>query len=352
MKFIIEQSDEMLTTHSGLALVGLLLKKTDINDRLNQLKIDKVISPEISNRDIVAAYTGLLCQGKSCYDHIEPFRRDLFFRQSLDMKSVPSSSTLRQRLQLLGVTTDTDKVILEESVKLIKTVKAPLTPIVLPAIKDNEQNIVFPERHLIPCDADVSCMDNSKTKKEGVSRTYHGYDGFSPMFAYIGLEGYALNGELRDGKTHCQNGTPEFLEESIRLARLITDSPLLFRLDSGNDSIDNILKFTNREDYIIKRNLRKESPEKWLDIAKQQVEAKTGTCVKAREGKNVYYGRMSIKRKELAEPLSVAYKVSERMVYNHAILSFSLFDRYQPSAHIFHGMSGNCENFVLLQVTA
>ena len=226
MNFIIEQSDEMLTTHSGLALVGLLLKKTDINDRLNQLKIDGIISPEISNRDIVTAYIGLLCQGKSCYDHIEPFREDIFFRKSLDMKSVPSSSTLRQRLQLMGVTTETEKVILEESIKLIKTVNAPLTPIVLPAIKDNEQTIVIPERHLIPCDADVSCMDNSKTKKEGVSRTYHGYDGFSPMFAYIGLEGYTLNGELRDGKTHCQNGTPDFLAESIRLARLITDSPL------------------------------------------------------------------------------------------------------------------------------
>lgn len=179
---------------------------------------------------------------------------------------------------------------------------------------DSDQNVVFPERHLIPCDADVSCMDNSKTKKAGVSRTYHGYDGFSPMFAYIGLEGYALNGELRDGKTHCQNGTPEFLAESIRLARLITDSPLLFRLDSGNDSIDNILKFTKREDYIIKRNLRKESPEKWLDIAKQQVEAKTGTCVEEREGKHVYYGQTLIHRKELAEPLSVGYKVCERTI--------------------------------------
>ena len=195
MKYILEQSDEMLTTHSGMALVCLLLKKTDINDRLNQLKIDGVISPEISNRDIVVAYIGLLCQGKSCYDHIEPFRNDVFFRQSLDMKSVPSSSILRQRLQLMGVTTETEKVILEESVKLIKTVNAPLTPIVLSAIKDNEQSIVIPERHVIPCDADVSCINNSKTKKEGVSRTYHGYDGFSPMFAYIGLEGYALNGD-------------------------------------------------------------------------------------------------------------------------------------------------------------
>jgi hypothetical protein len=38
----------------------------------------------------------------------------------------------------------------------------------------------------VPLDIDVSPFDNSKTKKEGVSRTYKGYDGFAPIFAYLG----------------------------------------------------------------------------------------------------------------------------------------------------------------------
>ena len=40
-------------------------------------------------------------------------------------------------------------------------------------------------------------MDNSNSNKEGVSRTYKGFDGYAPMMAYIGTEGYAINFELR-----------------------------------------------------------------------------------------------------------------------------------------------------------
>jgi len=51
--------------------------------------------PHIPNGDVVSAYIGLLCQSKSDFDQIEPFREDPFFRLSLDLKEVPSSPTLR-----------------------------------------------------------------------------------------------------------------------------------------------------------------------------------------------------------------------------------------------------------------
>jgi len=38
----------------------------------------------------------------------------------------------------------------------------------------------------VPLDADVFPMDNSDTKKEGVSRTYHNYKGYAPIAAYLG----------------------------------------------------------------------------------------------------------------------------------------------------------------------
>ena len=86
---------------------------------------------------------------------------------------------------------------------------------------------------MVPVDIDVTPMDNSKTSKQGVSRTYKGFDGYAPMMAYIGTEGYAVNFELREGKQHCQNGTVEFLLETISLCKKLTDKPLLVRLDSG-----------------------------------------------------------------------------------------------------------------------
>ena len=86
---------------------------------------------------------------------------------------------------------------------------------------------------MVPVDIDVTPMDNSKTSKQGVSRTYKGFDGYAPMMAYIGTECYAVNFELREGKQHCQNGTVEFLLEIINLCKKLTDKPLLVRLDSG-----------------------------------------------------------------------------------------------------------------------
>lgn len=55
----------------------------------------------------------------------------------------------------------------------------------------------------------------SLTKKEGISRTYKGYDGYAPIMAYIGSESYFIKTELREGKQHCQCHTPSFLKKTI-----------------------------------------------------------------------------------------------------------------------------------------
>ena len=139
----------------------------------------------------------------------------------------------------------------------------------------------------VPVDIDVTPFDNSKSNKQGVSRTYKGYDGYAPIMAYIGTEGYLINCELREGKQHCQNGTPAFLRETLALCRQLTDAPLLIRLDSGNDSAENIGILLEHGCYfIIKRNLRRESQDEWLDDAKQHCQ----NISVPRDGKTVYIG--------------------------------------------------------------
>jgi len=304
MPFIIEESDEVLTTHSGLALVGLLLEKTHLSNRLNTISVPGRTYTEISNRDVAYAYLGLLCQGKSDFDHIEPFRNDEFFPEALRVTDVPSSPTLRQRLDL--VASDEHRawqsVILEESARLLRTVHAPLTPIVL-----GEDQRVY-----LPLDVDVSPFDNSGTKKEGVSRTYKGCDGYAPIFAYLGQEGYAAHVEFRTGSTHCQKGTAAFLAQSIRYTRQISDLRLLVRMDAGNDSVENLVVCRHDEtgaDFIIKKNLRKESPEVWLMTAQQH-----GTCSEPREGKKVYRGSIMAPMRGLKEPVRMVFEVIERTI--------------------------------------
>jgi hypothetical protein len=56
----------------------------------------------------------------------------------------------------------------------------------------------------IPLDNDVTPMDNSGTKKEGVTCVYQMFNGYAPNMAYLSKEGYQINLELRGGKQHSQ----------------------------------------------------------------------------------------------------------------------------------------------------
>ncbi len=294
MRYLLEQSDETLATHSGLALVGLLLSKTSLRNKLNAIKLPDSPSPHLSHADIVLSYIGLLCQGKSDFDHIEPLRDDPFFEQAMMLKTgVPSSPTLRQRLDM-GGPVNWNKVVMKAALELLKNHQATITPCL---------------RDLVPLDIDVSPFDNSNTQKEGVSWTYKGVDGYAPIFAYLGEEGYGVNVELREGKEHSQNNTPAFLKASIDNARMVTALALLVRMDSGFDSLDNIKVCLEKEaDFIIKRNLRKENPENWLATAQEQ-----GICCLERSGKEVYIGQTSVDR-GFEEPLRVVFKVVKRTI--------------------------------------
>ena len=92
---------------------------------------------------------------------------------------------------------------------------------------------------------------------------------------------------MPQSQEHCQNGTVEFLLETISLCKKLTDKPLLVRLDSGNDYIDNVAVLIDTGcSFIIKRNLRKESRDEWFQMAKTQCKDITTP----REGKTVYIG--------------------------------------------------------------
>lgn len=302
--FEIKEGNESLSSHSGLALIGALLRRTQLRELLDEVHLTGCREPKISHSDIVFSMTGLLCLGKPDFDAIEPFRGNPFFVQSLGIETSPSSPTLRQRMNVIG--NALDEIVKGESAELIRKTAPAITPI--------STGI----GEFVPLDIDVSPFDNSKTKKEGVSRTYKGFDGYAPIFAYVGQEGYIANVELREGSQHCQKGTPEFLKASIKYAKRITNQRLLVRLDSGNDSTDNIgICLDEGVDWIIKRNLRKEDPQQWLQLAKE-----TGRKYIAREGKTVWQGTTYRNVESLGKPLRIVFEVTERTTKKGQILMF------------------------------
>lgn len=290
-KYIIEVTDEFIAGRAGIALVGQLLSKTELAGRLNNIALPATKRPEITHAENMFSMIALLCIGKPDFEAIEEFRGDEFFAGGLGVKRVPSAPTLRQRIEMAEGRFD--GIILEESARLLKRMNVKLTPCL--------------GEHLA-LDIDVSPFDNSGTKKEGVSYTYKEFNGYSPAFAYLGEEGYLVNARLKEGKEHCQSGMPEFLRNAIGYSRTVTDKPLLARLDSGNDSGDNV-KICMREmvDWIIKRNLRKEDKEEWLFTA-----ASGGRARRPRDGKTVYTGDTRLEVEGFDAPLRVVYEVTKR----------------------------------------
>lgn len=302
------QTKERLITPSGLALVGALLRKTGLGRLLNRLGKPKDVKHQNSN--CVYSFIGLLCQGKTAYEDVREMREDpSFFCQALQINTIPSEETMRQRLDDLGLDIAASDMVMEESLKILKSVGVEPTP-------------TFTGH--VALDIDVSPHDNSKTKKEGVKRTYKGVDGYAPIYAYIGEEGYVCNVEMREGNCHSQcDGTVDFLEDTVHLAKRLTPEMLLARMDSGNDSLDNIKLFIKEKvDYIIKRNLRGESVEGWLATAKEHGKVVPNT----REGKTVYIGSI-LRDRGLKRPIRIVFKVTERtMLANGQLLIMPKID--------------------------
>ena len=294
---IVEFTNERIIPASGLAVVGALLGKSGFIKKLNRMDVTSNRSQhQIKNGDIVLTYLGMLCMGKPYFEAVHEMDDDKDF---------------------------------------YKTALA---------------------NGLVPVDIDVTPMDNSKFKKEGVSRTYKGFDGYAPMMAYIGTEGYAINFELREGKQHCQKGTVEFLQETIKLCHKLTDKPLLIRLDSGNDSIDNVAVLMDTGCFfIIKRNLRRESTDDWFEMAKQYFQ----NVNSPRDGKTVYIGSdwktVTSKQFNKEFTLRTGYEITERTIDKYSQFNLvpdvevetwwtNLGDPDEEIIRLYHA-HGECEQF-------
>ena len=304
--FRIETTNERILPNSGMALVGAILNQSGFRNRANKADLTgKRSGNQIKDGDIFTTFIALSCMGKPDFAAVHEMDDDPeFYQLSLGLERIPSEEALRQRMDKTG--RGKRKLLLSENARLLKA------------------NGCIPSKipsGYVPLDMDVTPQDNGKTKKGGVSRTYKGCDGYAPMMAYLGSEGYMINCELREGKQHCQKHTPEFLRETIALSRKVTGDPLLVRLDSGNDASENIgILMGEGCGFIIKRNIRQESREGWLDHVRECCQDIT----EPREGKKVYIGStwkevsyMADDGTERHEKIRAVYEITERSIDKH-----------------------------------
>ena len=290
----IKSTTETIESKGGLILIG----KIAIKSGLKAIK-----SAYVKNAGaIIGIMFALMTEGKRDFESIGGKRGSLFFKEAMDLQFVYSKETVR--LYIEKMMPEADKIVEQlkkSSAKIIS--KAPL------------HGLWIDRYHYLPVDIDTTAMDNSKTKKEGVSWTYKNFDGYHPIMAYAGREGYMLDCELRPGSQHCQNGTVKFIEGVLeQLKRIKAGGRILFRMDSGNDSFDTLKTVTSEKTHycIIKRNKRRENDEKWLNKAKRH-----GKRVISRKGKKVWVGFMNThpkKKEETLENIRLVFEVTERKI--------------------------------------
>jgi Transposase DDE domain group 1 len=299
----IKQLDYDLTATSGLALVGHHLKTLEPLFK----RIDKALPVRtgVATSDVLRSYLGLLVQGKSDFDAIDNLRGDTFYKHALGISLLPSSPTMRQRLDA-------------KATELFHCV---------PEMIEGLLGSARPEYGTLPCgwlplDIDTFAMDNGKTVKDGVGRTYTGVDGYCPLAAYLGSNGYCLDLALRPGTQHSKLETDFNFEWVVPMAQRLSaqgpKAPILVRLDSGFDAADLMQALDGynhrglpRVDWLIKWNRRS------TDVAQTLVQLEADETVRwqhPRPGKRVALWEQAVQLEGVKRPVRRVLRMTERTI--------------------------------------
>jgi hypothetical protein len=287
--FIIKLSSKNFVNHVGLPFVSNFLNDSKIFSRINIISKVKKNSGTISDYDIVKTCIALICLGKTNFDDVEQYRKDKYFKKTLKLKKVPSAPTVRQRLETYA----------EEMWTALRQISLELVK----AFFSDEAIEVNGNKYII-LESDVTPFDNSNTKKEGVARTYKNFFGYAPMMSYAGESGFMINNELRNGDAHSNcAGTDKYFTETINYTKQLGSYPLLAIMDSGNDDKKLVSQFIEQDtEFIIKRNLRREPIEKYINYAIDNHEIKR---VDKKTGSTNYYTRWEHQVGDRSIPIAI-----------------------------------------------
>ena len=140
-----------------------------------------------------------------------------------------------------------------------------------------------------------------------------------PIAAYLGMEGWCLEVELRPGSQHSQEGFIPFMKRVLSRARVLTKKKLLVRLDSAHDAIETriLLREADKVSYIVKWNPRREDTSKLCKKAFAE-----GTVTEPRKGKRV--ALLTVRKRQIYKEKNYFFtkviQVTERTVNKHGQL--------------------------------
>lgn len=306
--FLIKKLPYDLSSHAGLAFIGKYLRRINVNALIDP---KFPVRSGIANSEVLKSYLALLCLGKSDFDAIEGFRDNAFFKRALGLGSVPSSPTLRQRMDAHA----------PSWFEL-----APQMNQALLASRINGQPIDFGALACgyTPVDLDTFAMDNGGTQKELVGRTYAGIDGYCPLVVYLGSLGYCLELALRPGVQHSAAESAYNFERALPMAASLVSTPLLVRADSGFCSLKLMQEITAQANalereisFIIKWNPRR-APVESIAAGKAADAGTVWTSERAGKRECLWQEALTLECvASLASPARRVYRLTERSIDKH-----------------------------------
>lgn len=244
-----------LSGAGGLLLVGALLERfTAFRSSFNQRLAKGPGSIPVG--DSLVPMLATICTGKSDFEAVARLRESSWAARALQVGRIASPETVRQNLDLLGESAFpvSLNLINEAILDLLRTTGTALTPL---------------WTGHVALDIDPTPQNNSRTKKQGIGYTYKGFDGYCPIVAYAGIEGFLIGAEFRPGQQNGQKNAPAFIAAQIKRLRRLNVDRVLVRLDSGFDAAETMLAIQDeRADFLISANPRGEDAQGWIDQAK------------------------------------------------------------------------------------
>ena len=306
--FIVKKLPYDLSSHAGLALVGQYLKRINVPALIDPAY---PVRSGVANSDLLKSYLGLLCLGKNDFDAIGSFRDNKFFMRALGLRAVPSSPTLRQRLDANAASWFDLAAQLNRALLGSRIAGKPIDFGALPC-------------GYTPVDLDTFAMDNSGTAKELVGRTYAGVDGYCPFAVYLGSLGYCLELALRPGVQHSALESEYNFERALPMAAGLVTGALLVRADSGFCSTRLMQEITAQAGalqreiaFIIKWNPRRSPVEA---IAARKVSDTATQWAIHRPGKRECVWQEALEMAGVgceANPVRRIYRLVERTIDKH-----------------------------------
>ena len=289
---ILQKSTQNVNSNAGVFLAKQLLDRMGGFSRFDgwQKAARSVPCQRYSNSSLVKAQVALMSLGKTSFSDIAAHQRDDLFADAI-RGDVPSEPTFRQRLGVIAAIPGVRDVVDDLNLGLLRRAK-------------DFGTVRTPGGTYMPLDMDVSVLVNDDCRKERVGFTYHRVNGYAPIFAKIGANGFQLANELRPGGQHSQKDFIPFFRRAVGIASPLTPERLLVRLDSGHDSDDTVRTGFELDDFlsamspscpgtpdglafIVKRNPRGESAGRWLEQAKGNSDGPSEACRNDRKGADV-----------------------------------------------------------------